>query len=169
MLFRSVAQNLLITRAIDKSNIKPLKTLGDLSALTPGVLGTNGITTFDIISGVTAKTQPDILIAIDALCASSIRRVGCCFQLSNAGISPGAGVANAQKTLNETTLGLPVIALGVPLMIHAHALCADGLVPEASGLVVTPKDIDFYIKICTHIVSNAINLAVHGEEYFNFL
>ena len=161
-----VTNNLLITR--NMPDFSP-KEFGLLSAFTPGVLGANGIETFDIITGIIEKTKPDVLLIIDSLCASSPARLGNCFQASDTGITPGAGVDNAQKGLSFQALKTPVIAIGVPLMIYAHTLC-DGSKPKhTESLIVTPKEIDLYIKTCSHIISNAINLAVHGNECFNFL
>jgi len=161
-----VAGNLLITRGMPKESDAKL---GTLSAFSPGVLGINGIETFDIIAGVLNRVNPDVLIVVDALCASDVQRLGCCFQISDAGIVPGAGIDNARRAINKQTLGMPIIALGVPLMVYARTLCSGRLTDGANELVVTPKDIDFYVKTCAHIIAAAINLAVHGEECFNFL
>ena len=88
-----------------------------VSALSPGVLGTTGIETSEIITSVCNEVKPDIVIAIDSLASSSINRLGTTIQLSNTGITPGAGVRNKREGINQNTLNVPVIAIGVPTVV----------------------------------------------------
>ncbi|MBO5102480.1 MAG: GPR endopeptidase [Clostridia bacterium] len=158
-----IVKNLLTTHTLPKE----LKSeLGELSALIPGVSGINGIATFDLVKGAVDVVKPDIVIIIDALTAKNHARIGCSFQFSNTSISPGAGVGNKNKILNKTSLGVEVVTIGVPLMINARNFAEFNNLPN---LVVTPKEIDIYIETCSKVLSKAINLAVHGKNYKNFV
>lgn len=138
--------------------------LGDLCALIPGVSGINGFGTFDVVSGVVKTLKPDIVIIVDALTARNPNRIGCSFQFSDTGISPGGGVGNKNKPLNRDTLGVPVVAIGVPMMINAAEFGYD-----KDDFLAVPKEIDFYASSCARVLSRAINLVVHGKNYKNYL
>ena len=88
-----------------------------VSAISPGVLGTTGIETSEIINSIVEKTKPDIILAIDSLASGSIHRIGNTIQFSNTGITPGEGVRNKRDEINEENLGVPVIAVGVPTVV----------------------------------------------------
>lgn len=96
-----------------------------VSALAPGVMGLTGIETSDIIHGVIEKTKPDFVIAIDALASRSIDRVNTTIQISDTGIHPGSGVGNKRKELSSETLGIPVIAIGIPTVVDAVTITSD--------------------------------------------
>lgn len=96
-----------------------------VSALVPGVMGMTGIETSDIVFGVVEKSEPDFLIVIDALASRSIERVNATVQVSDSGIHPGAGVGNKRKEISEKTLGIPVIAIGVPTVVDAVSITSD--------------------------------------------
>lgn len=96
-------------------------------ALAPGVLGTTGMETGEVIKGVVDTIKPDAVIVIDALAARSMERISTTVQICDTGISPGAGVGNKRKELSKSTLGVPVIALGVPTVIDAATITADVL------------------------------------------
>ena len=98
-----------------------------VSAISPGVLGTTGIETLEILEGIVEKTKPKMLIVIDALASRSIERISSTIQLSDTGIVPGAGVGNTRKELSERTLGIPVIALGIPTVVESAVLVNDCL------------------------------------------
>lgn len=89
----------------------------EISAISPGVLGMTGIETEEIIEAVIGKVKPDAIIVIDSLASMSLSRIGKTIQLGNTGIVPGAGVGNKRKKLNKETLGIPVIAIGVPTVV----------------------------------------------------
>lgn len=103
-------------------------------AISPGVLGITGMETGEIIRGVAEKIKPDLVICIDALAARSIERVSTTVQLCNTGIAPGAGVGNKRRALNAETLGVPVIAIGVPTVIDAATITADTLSAISSAM-----------------------------------
>lgn len=96
-----------------------------VSALSPGVMGITGIETSDIIFGVIEKTKPDFVIAIDALASRAVERVNSTIQISDTGIHPGSGVGNKRKELSKETLGIPVIAIGVPTVVDAVTIASD--------------------------------------------
>lgn len=98
-----------------------------VSALAPGVMGITGIETSDIINGVIEKTKPDFVIAIDALASRSIERVNTTIQIADTGIHPGSGVGNKRKELSRETLGIPVIAIGIPTVVDAVSITSDTL------------------------------------------
>lgn len=94
-------------------------------AIAPGVLGITGMETVEIVQGLVSKIKPDLVIAIDALAAASSRRVITTVQLANTGISPGSGVGNKRFGLTKESLGVPVIAIGVPTVVHASTIAMD--------------------------------------------
>lgn len=98
-----------------------------VSALSPGVLGTTGIETSEIITSVCNEVKPDIVIAIDSLASSSINRLGTTIQLSNTGITPGAGVRNKREGINQNTLNVPVIAIGVPTVVDMATIASEAI------------------------------------------
>lgn len=98
-----------------------------VSAISPGVLGTTGIETLEILKGIVDHVKPKLLIVIDALASRSIERISSTIQLADTGITPGAGVGNKRKDLSKETLGIPVIALGIPTVVEAATIAADSL------------------------------------------
>lgn len=96
-----------------------------VAAVTPGVMGVTGIETSDVIFGIVEKFKPDFVIAVDALASRSIERVNETIQLSDSGIHPGSGVGNKRKELSKDTLGVPVIAIGVPTVVDAVTIASD--------------------------------------------
>lgn len=98
-----------------------------VSAIAPGVLGTTGIETQEILKGIVDNIKPSLIIIIDALASRSIERISSSIQLADTGIVPGAGVGNARKELTEEKLGVPVIAIGIPTVVEAAIIAADSL------------------------------------------
>lgn len=96
-----------------------------VSSIVPGVTGSNGIETTDLISSVANKIKPDFLIVIDALASSSIERVNKTIQMSNTGINPGSGVGNSRKEISKDTIGVPVISIGIPTVVDAVSVVSD--------------------------------------------
>ena len=99
--------------------------LRSVSAIAPGVLGITGIETAEIIKGIVEKTSPSVIIAIDALAAGDVRRIGTNIQIADTGINPGSGVGNKRAGINKETMGVPVIAVGVPTVVHAGVIAND--------------------------------------------
>jgi len=115
-----VSDSVCVSRHLDGK--KPL-----LCSLSPGVLGITGIETGEIIEGISDKIKPDIIIAIDALASKSMERICTTLQLADTGITPGAGVGNKRKELSRKTMGIPVIAVGVPTVVDAATVANDSV------------------------------------------
>lgn len=98
-----------------------------VSAIAPGVLGTTGIETMEVIKGIVENIKPKLIIVIDSLASKSIERISSTVQLSDTGIVPGAGVGNARNEISEKSLGIPVIALGVPMVVDAATIASDSI------------------------------------------
>ncbi len=103
------------------------KRLKSVCGIAPGVLGITGLETGEIIKGLSEKIKPSLIIAIDALCSRSVDRVNKTIQLSDTGITPGAGVGNRRMSLNKKEMGVPVIGVGVPTVIDAATIAADAI------------------------------------------
>ena len=125
-----VADNLNITRHIVKEYGKYAmgkEQVRLLSAIVPGVMGQTGMETVEIIRGVVKETRPDAVIAIDALAARNSRRLNRTVQISDTGISPGSGIGNQRNAITEETVGVPVIAIGVPTVVDAATIVNDAM------------------------------------------
>lgn len=119
-------EKLVVTRHLKEMLPKELKEgVRSVCAIEPGVLGITGMETAEIIQGIAAKIKPDMVIAIDALAAAASHRINTTIQLADTGIHPGSGVDNKRFGLNKATLGVPVIAIGVPTVIHASTIAMD--------------------------------------------
>ena len=173
------AANILVTRhrflILDKEDNKNLT---NVSVITPGVMGNTGIESVDMIKGIVDEIKPDVIIAIDALAARNVNRVTTTIQMSDTGVSPGAGVGNHRRGINQDTLGVKVIAIGVPTVITAASIVYDFLAgyPEKSphhdkakeilehlpgDMIVTPGNIDAVIQEFSRILAGGINQAIH--------
>lgn len=169
------AEHVLVTRHL--AGERSLTGLMPVSVLTPGVLGRTGMEAAETIRGAVQTVQPDVVIAVDALASRSLARVCATVQLSDSGIVPGSGVGNHRKALTRDTLGVPVIALGVPTVVDAATLALD-ILEEAGantvdpaalrghdGVMVTTRDIDAQIRKLSRIVGYGVDLALQPLEY----
>lgn len=157
-----VIDDLMVTHHIKRYMADMLdNNISNVCAITPGVLGTTGIETVEIVKGITDRLKPNLVIAVDALAAADIRRVSTTVQISDTGIQPGSGVGNNREGLNEETLGTKVIAIGVPTVIDAATISKEPIPDDLSPLMVTTKDIDLVIDRMAKTVANGINLAMH--------
>lgn len=131
--------NLTVTRHINAISRDIFDKLGqcNVSAIAPGVLAQTGIETLEIIRGAVNTISPDAVIAVDALAARSCDRLGSTVQISDSGISPGSGIGNLRRAINQKNLGVPVIALGVPTVVDSSTLVYDAL--EKAGIESPPK------------------------------
>ena len=109
------------------------------------------------VFGIVQQVKPAVVIAVDTLAAGDPARMATTVQLGNTGIAPGGGVGNRRLALDEKTLGVPVLALGVPLVVRADTLFEG----RQQGLIVTPKDIDGIVKASAMLLSRALNQALH--------
>lgn len=122
----AVVESLLVTRHLIEYIPEEIdERLRPLCAIAPGVLGLTGIETGEIISGVCDRVSPSLLIVIDSLCSRKMKRINSTVQISNSGIIPGAGIGNSRRAINEETLNIPVIAIGVPTVVDAATITGD--------------------------------------------
>lgn len=147
-----------------------LSGLREVSVLLSGVLGTTGIESAEIVKAVADSTKPDMIIVIDALACSELSRLGKTIQISDAGIAPGSGVENKRKELSERTLGIPVIAIGVPTIVDVHTVIENitGKEPDRDmpNMMVTPKNIDSLITHASRLIATGLNLALQPSLDF---
>ena len=143
-----------------------------VSALAPGVLGQTGVETGEVICGVLDRVRPAAVIAVDALAAGRLSRLLRTVQLADTGITPGAGVGNARAALNKETLGVPVIAIGVPTVVDgatlAHEISSQLGQPACEALddlsqpvMITTRDIDREVADISRMIGYAVNMALH--------
>ena len=160
------AGKVLVTRHLKASMPEAFAAFRPVSVFCTGVLGTTGVESARLTAAVTEAVHPDRVIAVDALSAREVSRLCRAVQITDAGIVPGSGVGNARRALDRRSLGVPVVAVGVPTVVDARTLCADltGTTPEklAEGaLFVTPRDIDRRVQDVSKLVGYAIDLALH--------
>ena len=147
-----------------------------LSALAPGVLGQTGIETLELLRGAVRYVKPDLVIVIDALAARSCERLASTIQISDGGISPGAGIGNHRMAINRETVGCPVMGLGVPTVVDSSTLVWDaleragmteGALPDALGevlesgrsFIVSPRDCDEMVELTCRLLAKALDIA----------
>ena len=136
-----------------------------VSAISPGVLGTTGIETLEILEGIVQKIKPKLLIVIDALASRSIERISSTIQISDTGIVPGAGVGNRRKELSEKTLGIPVLALGIPTVVESAVLVNDCLDLFIEKLQQEAKSNDYLNKLKDQDNYEEIKEALNPTDY----
>lgn len=157
-----------------------LEDLRSVSVIEPGVLGKTGIESSEIIKGIVDMTAPAAVIVIDALASRRLSRLGSTVQISDSGISPGSGVGNHRKEISHSTLGVPVIALGVPTVVDCATLAYDlakdtgdteldfdkllhAVEPKGSSMVVTPREIDLLVTRAARLIAMSINRALQPD------
>ena len=177
-----VVDNLLMTRHIIKEyglrGIKHEK-MHRISGIAPGVMAQTGMETAEIVQGIVSETKPDVVVAIDALAARSVRRLSRTIQITDTGIHPGSGVGNHRNGLTEENLQVKVIGIGVPTVVDAAMIVHDSMAhlldtleeteqkefldemiaPNLYSMFVTPKDVDETIKYLSFTISEGLNIA----------
>ena len=177
-----VVDNLLMTRHIIKEyglrGIKHKK-MHRISGIAPGVMAQTGMETAEIVQGIVSETKPDVVVAIDALAARSVRRLSRTIQITDTGIHPGSGVGNHRNGLTEENLQVKVIGIGVPTVVDAATIVHDSMAhlldaleeteqkefldemitPNLYSMFVTPKDVDETIKYLSFTISEGLNIA----------
>lgn len=177
-----VVQNMRMTRHIIREY--GLKGLGEekmhrTSGIVPGVMAQTGMETSEIVEGVVSETKPDVVIAIDALAARSVKRLNRTIQITDTGIHPGSGVGNHRIGLTEDNLQVKVIGIGVPTVVDAATIVHDSMAhlldaldeaeqkefleemisPHLHSMFVTPKDVDETVKYLSFTISEGLNMA----------
>lgn len=144
-----------------------------VSAISPGVLGTTGIETVEILKGIVDNINPKLLIVIDALASRSIERISSTVQISDTGIVPGAGVGNTRSEISQNSLGVPVVAIGIPTVVETAVLVNDSLdlfitklqdEAKSNDYLNKLKEEDNYEEIKEALVPNDYNLIVTPKE-----
>ena len=171
------ADHVLVTRHLISAMPRQFSGFRPVSVLRTGVLGTTGVESAESVRGLAAGVKPACVIAVDALASRRVGRVCATVQLSDTGIIPGSGVGNHRGPLNAGTLGVPVIAIGVPTVVDSATLAADLL--EESGitdydgealrksrqnLMVTPRDIDQQVRDLGKVIGYGINWALQDLD-----
>ena len=153
------ARHVLATRHLLQQDPQHFRTFRPVSVLETGVLGTTGLESSEIVRDICRSIRPDLVIAVDALAGNTLNRLCRTIQIADTGIVPGSGIGNSRQAMNRETLGVPVIAVGVPTVS-----CA---VKERDGscekdMIVTPRDIDAAVRDMSRFLGYAINLALQG-------
>lgn len=166
-----------VTRHLQTLDPTLFEKVGQLcvAALTPGVLGDTGVEAAEMVKKSAETVKPDLILAVDALAARSVERLGCTVQLADSGIAPGSGVGNRRMALSQQTVGVPVIAIGVPTVVNSATLVRDALTAAGYGeptpelrevlesgrsFFVTPKDSDASILALSELLSAALDMAL---------
>lgn len=161
-----VINNIEVTRHIIKYLPQYIdENARSLSAISPGVLGTTGIETSEIIEGIVEKTHPKLLLVIDNLASRSIERISKTIQIADTGIVPGAGVGNTRKEISKQTLGIPVIAIGVPSVVESAVMVNDCLDLFIEKLQDEAKSNDYLNKLKEQDNYEEIKEALLPKEY----
>ena len=144
-------RNLIVTRHLKRTMPEVFAPFSTVSAIAPGVLGTTGMESAELLAAAVRQIQPDAVIAVDAVASCEPERLW---------ITPGSGVGNARAAIDRTTLGVPVLAIGVPTVMDLGGRrMKDGTIP--AGMILTPRDIDAKIKLLGRWIGLGIDLALH--------
>ncbi len=164
-------QNVLATRHLVERSPAQFRAFRPVAVLAPGVLGMTGVETGEIVHGVIDRIRPGLIIAVDALAARRLSRLMRTIQLTDTGIVPGSGVGNARAALTRQTLGVPVLAVGVPTVVDGRTLAEDirrqsGADCEAlddlyTPVLVTTRDVDAQVADAARVIGYGINLFLH--------
>lgn len=173
----------LVTRHMLGTDFAP-ENMRPVSAVAPGVLGVTGVETAEMVSALVERVKPRAVICIDALAARDSGRIGSTIQLSDTGIQPGAGVGNRRSPLTKETLGVDVIAVGMPTVVYAATLARDAFAAlsgretedetlaaierdllgrDVGEMIVTPREIDAIVKNAAGVIASGINRALHPD------
>ncbi|MGN0429052.1 MAG: GPR endopeptidase [Acetatifactor sp.] len=188
-----VVDNLFITRHVIKTYgyaAYNRERMNQISSIEPGVMAKTGMETAEIVKGIIGETTPDVIIAVDALASRSTKRLNRTIQITDSGIWPGSGVGNHRNALTRESLGIPVIAVGIPTVVDAATIVGDAfeklmedesrkgnrfeclkfwdqhhtLYSQLNNMYMTGKDIDAVIKRVSFTVSEGINMALEQVE-----
>ncbi len=180
---RQIASDSIGPRTVEKLNVTRHVKLIDpeifrrsglcsVAAVNCGVMGDTGMETFEVLKGIVSQICPDVVIAIDALAARACERLGSTIQMSDVGISPGAGIGNRRSEINTHSLGIPVISIGVPTVISASTVICDALeqcgynelnsrmketLNNSRNFFVAPKECDLITKSASELLALAID------------
>ncbi len=166
------ARHVLVTHHLKGVMSPYMDAFADVSAITPGIMAKTGMESAALVRSAVKTIKPDAVIVMDALAARDTERLARTIQLSDAGLVPGSGIGNHRESLDESTLGVPVIAIGVPTVVDTATLVSDVLagreadasaMKRLSGFFVAPKEIDLIAENLGKLIGYAINRAFHGD------
>jgi len=170
------AEHILVTRHLVEGVPEHFGSYRPVSVLIPGVLASTGVESAEITAALAGSVKPAAVLVIDALASRSLERICHTLQISTSGITPGSGVGNHRAALNQETLGIPVLSMGVPTVVDGATLALDilsqagveNVEPEALGgqgtdLFVTPREIDAQVASLAKTIGYGINLALHPQ------
>ncbi len=169
-----VTGKILATRhfssALTEEERAHLPDLRPVCVLAGGVLGQTGMESAELLEAVCRQIEPAMVVAVDALACAELSRLGRTIQMSDSGIAPGSGVANHRAELSQKTLGVPVLAVGVPTVVDLHtaaqSLYGKPMPSDRPNMMVTPRDIDRLIDHAGDLVACALNMALHPGMTF---
>lgn len=148
-----VVDKVLITKPYLDKNLYSKLQMSEIYCISMGVYGTTGLDSSEVIKAICQYLKPDLVIAIDSMITADKERLAKSVQLSDTKLLPGGGVGNARKEISFDAIGVPVFAIGVPLVVNTQIFGA-----ENDNLIVTPKDVESKVKFLSSVVANAINL-----------
>lgn len=170
-----VAEAITVTRHLrDRHAVFSILGGREISSVAPGVVGQTGIETLELVRGAAENVSPDLIIAVDALAARSCDRLCTTVQLSSTGICPGSGIGNRRKAINRSSVGIPVMAIGVPTVVDSSTLVWDALekagihsasdaltdiLENGKSFFVTPKETDMIIEEMSNLIASSLNTA----------
>ena len=174
-------RELSVTRHLQPKDTLTLSALGlcEIAALAPGVSGQTGVETGEFVRGIVHALRPDLVVAVDALAARAPARLATTLQLSDTGIQPGSGIGRGTHVLDRESVGVPVMALGVPTVVDSAGLVADALrqvgygvfseeirarLREGQQLFVTPKEVDMQVSCAAILLARSLEKAFLGWE-----
>lgn len=170
-----VASKVLATRhlstALTEEELSYLPTLRPVCVLAGGVLGQTGMESAELLEAVCRQVKPAAVVAVDALACADLSRLGTTIQMSDSGISPGSGVANHRTELSLKTLGVPVVAVGVPTVVDLHtavqSIYGKSVPHNRPNMMVTPRDVDRLIDHAGDLLACSLNMALHPGMTFS--
>lgn len=151
------AGSILVTRHLKSSSPDVFQGFSSLSLCRPGVLGTSGIESARQVSILCRELRPELVLVIDALAGAELDRLCRTIQITDSGLAPGSGVGNDRHELSRDSLGVPVVAVGMPTVIDAASLGSDGL----GDMFVTPRNIDSLVRHAARVIGYGVDLALH--------
>lgn len=156
-LGKLTVDRILVTIPYLDSNLFSNQELSQVHAISTGVYGTTGIDSSVIIKSICSAIKPDLVIVIDSMVAAEENRLAKSVQLSDTKLLPGGGVGNMRKEISKNIIGIPVLAVGVPMVINSNSLCK-----TKTNLIVSPKDIEQKVSTISKIIAKAINLTFNN-------
>lgn len=171
------SSHVLATRHITGETAKAtgLDKLRPVAVMQTGVTGQTGIETGEYILSVVKRIRPNAVVAVDALASRRLERLGCTLQISDTGISPGAGVGNHRTKITKETIGVPVIAIGVPTVVDVQTFANDltdgkmyteqknRIEPSGKQMIITPREIDLLTERASRLIGFALNATIQNE------